>query len=204
MNLLIVDDHPLFRIALRQILSAEFNEAVFGEAANPLELFEQITSRPWDAVILDVTLPGWGGLELLKELRAARPQTPIIVTTSRPDEQFALKCLRLGANGYLRKDLAAEELAAAVRRVISGGRYVATGVAGATPPGAAGTHQQLSQREFEVLRLIAVGKSIKEIGGELGLSVKTISTYRTRLLEKVQLHTNAELVRYAIDHHLVE
>ena len=200
---MIVDDHPLFRIALRQILSVEFNEAVFGEAANPLELFEQISKCSWDAVILDATLPGWGGLELLKELRAARPGMPIIVTTSRPDEQFAMKCLRLGANGYLTKDLAAKELAAAVRRVIGGGRYVATGVTGARPADAS-THQRLSQREFEVLRLIAAGKSIKQIGGELGLSVKTISTYRTRLLEKVQLHTNAELVRYAIDHHLVE
>lgn len=209
MKILITDDHAVVRQGIKQILAAEFKKAEFGEAGNAQDSIKKVTEQPWDVAILDVTMPGRGGLEVLKDMKQLRPKMPVLMLSMHPEDQFAVRMLKAGASGYMTKESAADELVGAVRKVMSGGRYVSPALAEKmasylaidvqTPP-----HERLSDREFLVLRMIASGKPVSAIAKELSLSVKTISTYRTRILEKTGMANSAELTHYAIQNHLVE
>jgi two-component system, NarL family, invasion response regulator UvrY len=208
MKILITDDHAVVRQGLKQILLEEFTRAEFGEATNAQEAIERVWRENWDVVVLDITMPGRSGLEVLKEIKKSRPKLPVLVLSMHPEDQFAVRILKIGASGYMTKESAPNELVGAVKKVIAGGRYVSPALAEKmasylavdvqTPP-----HERLSDREFLVLRLIASGKTPTAIAKELALSVKTISTYRMRILEKMSMSNNAELTHYAIQNQLV-
>ncbi len=206
---LLADDHAVVRRGLREMLAEEFPDAIFGEAATAQETLEQSWRQPWDLVILDITMPGRSGLDVLQDLRAAQPKTPVLVQSMHAEDQFAMRVFKNGAAGYITKDSLADELLRAVRRVLEGGRYVSDSLAeklagflsaDTTRPG----HELLSDREFQILRMLARGQAIKEIGAELSLSIKTISTYRARVLQKLNVRTNSELVQYAMREGLIE
>jgi len=209
MRILLTDDHAVVRQGLKQILAAEFKKAEFGEAGNASEAIEKIWRESWDVAVLDVSMPGRSGLEVLKEIKRSRPRLPVLVLSMHPEDQFAVRLLKAGAAGYMTKESAPAELVGAVKKVMAGGRYVSPALAEKmasylavdvqTPP-----HERLSDREFLVLRLIASGKPVSAIAKELSLSVKTISTYRTRILQKMGMANSAELTHYAIQNHLVE
>ena len=208
MHVLIVDDHAVVREGLKQILRVDLPEAEFGEAATGSEAVELIWQRPWDVVVLDINLPGRSGVEVLKDIRQSKPHLPVLVMSVHSEDQYALRVLRAGAAGYITKDSADELLVAAVRRVLAGGRYVSPALAERlaahlTEDLHRPIHELLSDREFEVFRHLAAGKTVKEIGAVMSLSVKTISTYRTRILDKTQFKTNADIMRYAVHHGLM-
>jgi two-component system invasion response regulator UvrY len=193
---------------LKQILADEFTNAVFGEAGNAHEALTKIWHAAWDLVVLDITMPGRSGLEVLREIKKGFPGLPVLVLSMHPENQFAVRVLKCGAAGYLTKESAPEQLVGAVKKVVAGGRYVSSALAERLASHLAAGNQRppqelLSDREFQVLRLIASGKIVSEIARDLCLSVKTISTYRTRILEKMELKNNAELMHYAIQHQLV-
>ncbi|HYY93141.1 MAG TPA: response regulator transcription factor [Pyrinomonadaceae bacterium] len=208
MRVLIADDHAVVRRGLTQLLAEEYPALSVGEARDASEVLQLARAQDWDIIILDISMPGRSGLEVLKELRQARPKVPVLVLTSHPEEQYALRVLKAGAGGYMTKEGAPEHLIEAVRRVAAGGRYIGpklaellaanVGVDAERPP-----HESLSDREYLVLCLIGSGKTVGEIAAELSLSVKTVSTYRARLLEKMGMKTNAELMIYAIKNGLV-
>lgn len=209
MRVLIADDHAVFRRGLRETLAEFFFKVTFGEAKTAQETVESVRRHDWDVVILDISMPGKSGLDVLDELRRLRPRLPILLLSMHPEEQFARRALKAGAAGYLTKESVPEELKEAVRKVVAGGRYVSATLAeklavdlreGADTP----LHELLSDREFQVLRMIASGRSVKDIAEELSLSVKTVSTYRSRILEKSGMKTNAELIRYALQSQLVD
>ena len=208
MRVLIVDDHAIVRRGLRALLSDEFHGAAFGEASNARQALEELRKGKWDVALLDITLPGKSGLELLKEFKAAQPKLPVLVLSAHPEDQFAVRVLKAGAGGYMTKERAPEELAKAIRKVLAGGQYVSPALAeklalrvrkdiALTP------HETLSDREYEIMCLIASGKTVTEIAGELSLSPKTISTYRVRVLEKLGVKNSAAIVQYAIRNGLV-
>ncbi len=208
MKILIADDHAVVRNGLRLILKESYKEAVFGEAGDSSQALEAALSDTWDLIILDVSMPGRGGLDVLKEIRAQRPAVPVLILSMYTERQFAVRAFRVGASGYLTKASAGGELLSAVKRLLGGGRYVSSALAellvselGSESVGM--SHERLSDREFEILRRIASGKTVKEIADELFLSVNTVSTYRTRVLEKMSMRTNAELTHYAISNELV-
>jgi DNA-binding NarL/FixJ family response regulator len=208
MRILIADDHAVVRQGLKQILAEEFKRAEYGEASNVQEAIDKVWKENWDVVVLDITMPGRSGLEVLKEIKKSRPKLPVLMLSMHPEDQFAVRLLKIGASGYMTKESAPNELVGAVKKVVAGGRYVSAALAEKmasylaidvqTPP-----HERLSDREFLVLRLIASGKTPTAIAKELGLSVKTISTYRMRILEKMSMANNAELTHYAIQNNLV-
>src|ERR1051326_3932884 len=208
MRILLADDHAVVRHGLKQILADEFKRATFGEARNAQEALNLVWKESWDVAILDITMPGRSGLEVLKEIKKSRPKLPVLVLSMHPEDQFAVRILKIGASGYMTKESAPNELVGAVKKVIAGGRYVSPSLAEKmasylaidvqTPP-----HERLSDREFLVLRLIGSGKTPTAIGKELGLSVNTISTYRMRILEKMDMANNAELTHYAIQNNLL-
>lgn len=209
MRILIADDHAVVRQGLKQILAGAFKRASFGEAANSTQALERVWKETWDIVILDLTMPGRSGLEVLKEIKHAHPKLPVLMLSMHPEDQFAVRMLKAGASGYMTKESAPDELVGAVKKAIAGGRYVSARLAekmalllANDSPGA--PHENLSDREFLILRLIASGKSVSIIARELALSVKTVSTYRTRLLEKMDMVNNAQLLRYAFQNNLVE
>lgn len=209
MRILLADDHAVVRHGLKQILMDEFKRAEFGEARNAHEALRLVWNEPWDAVVLDITMPGRSGLEVLREIKKSKPKLPVLVLSMHPENQFAVRVLKRGAAGYMTKESAPDELVGAIKKVLAGGRYVSASLADALASYVSSDTQQpaqelLSDREFQVLRLIASGKTVSEIAKELSLSVKTVSTYRTRILEKMGLRNNAELMRYAMQHHLVE
>jgi DNA-binding NarL/FixJ family response regulator len=209
MKILLVDDHEIVRRGLKDLLAEEFPKAVFGEANTVPQAREMIVQKEWNLVLLDINLPGGSGLDLLVELRQLRPQAAALVLSSYPEEEFALRSFKLGAAGYLTKASVADEMLTAVKKVLTGGKYVSTALAEkiATALGKGmdqELHETLSTRELEVLRLVATGRTIKEIAAELSLSEKTIGTYRSRISEKLRLSTNVELARYALKHRLVE
>ncbi len=199
----------MVRRGLKQILAEEFKRASFGEARNAQEALDLVWKEDWDVVVLDITMPGRSGLDVLREIKRSRPRLPVLVLSMHPENQFAVRVLKRGAAGYMTKESAPEELVGAIKKVLAGGRYVSNSLAEklatylssetSRPP-----QELLSDREFQVLRLLASGKIVSEIARELSLSVKTISTYRTRILEKMGLRNNAELMHYAIQHQLVE
>lgn len=209
MRIFLADDHSMVRSGMKLILTEAFKDAEFGEAEDCRQTLEAVLTHHWDLVILDVSMPGRGGLDVLKELRAQQPKTPVLVLSMYAEKQFAVRALRAGAAGYLTKARAATELVKAVEHILAGGRYVSAVLAeqlaaelGCTDGGV--LHERLSAREFQILRLIASGKTVKEIAHEMALSGNTISTYRTRILEKMKMRTNAELTNYAISNKLVE
>ena len=199
------------RQGLRLILADHFKKAVFGEARNAQEALGRIAKDKWDVLVLDVTMPGRSGLEVLRDIKQIRRQLPVLVLSMHPEDQFAVRMLKAGAAGYLTKESAGEELVGAINKVTQGGRYISTALAERMAlylvqdqdPHRA-PHERLSDREFQILRLIGLGKAVSEIAKELSLSVKTISTYRARVLRKMNMKHNAELTRYALQRSLVD
>jgi two-component system, NarL family, invasion response regulator UvrY len=208
LKILLADDHAVVRLGLKQILAEEFPRAVFGEARNTQEALMLLMKENWDVVVLDITMPGRSGLEVLREIKKSRPNLPVLVLSMHPESQFAVRVFTQGASGYITKESAPEELAGAIKKVLAGGRYVSAALAQALAVRLSGdshkpAQELLSDREFHVLCLIASGKIVSQIARELSLSVKTISTYRARILEKMGMRNNAELMRYAMEHRLV-
>ena len=207
MRILLVDDHPVVRQGIRTILTDRLKGAVVGEAADAATALVQVRSGDWDVVVADISLPGTNGLDLIKELRRLQPALPTIVLSMHPASQFARRALAAGATGYLTKDSAPEEFIIAIEEARRGRRYVGRdgGEAGRWSTRAAGTaHDALSDREYQVLRMLGSGQTVSDIARDLGLSVKTVSTYRMRVLEKLGMRTNAELMRYAIENGLLD
>lgn len=207
MKFLIADDHAIVRKGLAQILCEEFPAATVTEVANSNEVLDEVRKHIWDVILLDISMPGRNGIETLKQIRTEGIKAPILMLSMHPEDQYAVRVLRAGASGFLNKESATDELLAAVRKVLSGKKYISAAVAEKLAETASGegekpAHELLSDREMQVMQLIASGKTVSEIGDELSLSVNTISTYRTRLLEKLNLSNNAELTRYAIDNKL--
>ncbi len=208
-KVLIADDHPIVRQGLRQILSGTDDLVVAGEAANGQATLDQVRAGNWDVLVLDMTMPDRSGLDILKVLSHEQPQLPVLILSIHAEEQFAVRVLKAGASGYLTKENAPDELVKAIRKVVSGGKYISPSLAESLALSLdtafdGPRHETLSDREFQVMRLIGSGKTLADIADELALSAKTVSTYRTRLLAKLNFKTNAELVRYAIENGLVE
>lgn len=209
LRVLIADDHAIVRRGLIQILADEFPEIAVGEAENARRVLQLVREQQWDIVVLDISMPEKSGLEVLKELKQARPELPVLILTTHPEEQYALRVIRAGASGYITKESAVDHLVEAVRKVLRGGKYISPALAEllATRVGAdqeKPLHGTLSDREYEVMCLLASGKTPTEVADELSLSVKTVSTYRARILEKMGMKTNAELTYYAIKNHLID
>ena len=209
-RILIADDHPFVRYGVKHVLQDEFPGVELGEAASAPELLEQAGKKRWDMIVLDVTMPGRSGLDALHELKAQCPDIRVLVLSMHPEDQFAVRVLRAGAAGYLTKESIPDELVQAVRRILAGGKYIRSSVADLLAlqiqcgDGNQPLHARLSDREFQVLAMIARGKTVTTIADELSLSVKSISTYRSRILDKLNLKTTADLTRYAVHHNLVE
>lgn len=180
-----------------------------GEAKNAQEVLEQVRSHDWDLVILDVTMPGRSGLDVLRDLKQEQPKLPVLVLSMHPENQYGKRMLKAGASGYMNKESAPEELITAIRKVLAGGRYVSPALAEKLALDLSGEtcqplHERLSDRELEVLRMLGSGRTISQIADELHLSVTTVSTYRARILEKLNMTTTAELMHYALSNHLVD
>jgi DNA-binding NarL/FixJ family response regulator len=208
-NVIIADDHPIVRAGLKQIISEASGITVADEAANGAELLFFVRSRPYDVVLLDLTMPGMDGLDVLKQLKIDKPHLPVIILTIHPEAQYALRILKAGASGYLTKESAADELIHAIRKVHRSGKYISASLAekiafALDEDLAKQPHETLSDREYQVLCLIGQGKTVSQIADALALSVKTVSTYRTRILEKMHMENNAELIHYAVQNGLVD
>jgi DNA-binding NarL/FixJ family response regulator len=206
---LIADDHTVVRQGLMQIVARTFAGAVFAEARDAQEALNHVRQESWDIAILDVTMPGRSGLDIIKDIKQLRPKLPIIILSMYSEEQYAERALKAGASGYITKEKAAEELIEAIQKVLKGGRYVSAALAerwayDLTGGGEKEPHENLSGREYEVFRQIAGGKKPSEIAKTLHLSVKTVNTYRERILDKMRLKSTADLIRYAITNKLVE
>ena len=209
MRVLIIDDHEMVRRGLKDIFNDEFSELELGEAANSRAALELIAAKDWDLVLLDINIPGRNGLEVLTEIKRLHPRTPVLVVSAYPEQEFAIRALKLGASGYLNKGSASDEVVAAARKTMAGGKYV-TALLAEKLAATLGSdiqhapHETLSNRELQVLRMIASGQTIKEIAAELALSEKTVGTYRGRISTKMGLSTNVELTRYALQNHLAD
>lgn len=208
MRVIIADDHPIVRRGVRDILVESFPRLTIDEVDSAGALFAGLRGS-YDLVLLDLSLPDRNGLDCLGQIRKLHPSLPVLVLSMHAEEHFAVRALKSGAAGYVTKDKAAEELVRAIKKILGGGRYVSSELAERlaaelTGDRAQAPHERLSEREFRVLRLLASGKSVSEIGQELFLSVKTVSTYRSRLLNKMQMRSNAELTRYCIQNQLVD
>jgi len=208
-RILIADDHELLRRGLKGILAEVYKDVQIGEAGDGREALELAQKQKWDIVLLDINMPGRGGIEVLQDLKQQFPALPVLVLSAFPEKDYAVRAFKLGAAGYVSKQSASGELLAAVKKALSGGRYVtpllgealAAMVAGEAP---IAPHELLSNRELQVLRMVALGKALKEIAAELSLSEKTIGTYRMRISQKMGLSTNVEIARYAALHKLVD
>jgi two-component system, NarL family, invasion response regulator UvrY len=208
-RILLVDDHEVVRRGVKQMLAEAFAPASFGEAGNLPQARELLARQPWDLVLLDVNLPGGSGLELIERARQECPAAAVLVLSAYPEEEFAVRAFKLGAAGYLTKASLADEMVAAVHKVLGGGRYVSAALAerlalalGNNTPAA--PHEALSARELEVLRQVASGRTIKEIAQQMQLSEKTVATYRRRVSDKTGLSSNVDLTRYAMQHRLLD
>ena len=208
-KIIIVDDHPIVRQGLRQILSEEPDMEVFGEAQDPQEVIDLIHKQDWDIVVLDISMPGRGGLDVLKEIKQIRPKLPVLILSVHPEDQYAMRALKAGASGYLTKESAPDALVRAIRKILRGGKYVSSALAEklayhleaeAERP----LHETLSDREYQVMLMIASGKTTNAIAKEMALSVKTVSTYRARILEKMKMKTTADLTYYVIKNNLLD
>jgi two-component system invasion response regulator UvrY len=208
-KILIVDDHPVVRRGIKQILSEEDDISVIDELCDCNNLLKKVHNRKWDIVILDITFPNRNGLDVLQELKFEYPELPVLVLSVHPEEDYAVRAFKSGANGYINKTSVPDELIRAVRKVVKGENYVSQTVAeklaiafrdGDKMP----HHDDLSSREYQVICMIASGKPLKQIAGELCLSVKTVRTYRQRIMEKMRFKSNAQLIHYAIKMHLID
>lgn len=208
-KVLVADDHAVVRRGLRDILTATGDILVGGEAATAHDVRRLVREQRWDVVVLDISLPEGNGLDLTADIRRERPETPVLILTVHSEKQYAIRAIKAGAAGFLTKESAPDKLIDAVRKIAGGGRYVsaelaetlASLLAGETP---SQPHDRLSDREFEILKMLASGKTVSQVAQTLALSVKTVSTHRTRLLKKMNMKTNAELTRYAMRSGLVE
>lgn len=208
-RILLVDDHPIVRQGIKQVLSGAFHPALVGEASNAEEGMSEIRNTEWDVMVLDLSLPGTSGLDLLKDLRRERPTLPVLILSMHPPDQFARRAMNAGASGYLTKDSNPNELIKAVGEVIAGRRYLNPSVieelvSNLRPERGQRPHEALSDREYQVLRMIGSGLTVSQVATRLSLSVKTVSTYRARVLEKMSMKTTAELMHYGIQHGLVD
>jgi two-component system, NarL family, invasion response regulator UvrY len=208
-RLLIVDDHPLVRRGIVEVLAKAFPGASIAEASDGAEALQAVYDGTWDLVVLDLSLPGRTGLDVLKEIRSANSQLPVLVLSMYPESQFATRALRAGASGYLNKGSPSEVLLSAVRKVLAGGKYISASLGESLAADldhdfSRPLHECLSNREYDVMLRIASGKTVSEIAEEIHLSVKTISTYRARILEKMRMRNNAELTQYGMREKLVE
>jgi DNA-binding NarL/FixJ family response regulator len=202
-KILLVDDHAMVRAGLQRILGEDIKPAIFGEADSSAAALDRVRTEPWDIVVLDLSLPGRSGLETVKDIHALRSGLPILVMTMYAEDQYAVRAFRAGAAGYITKGSSPDDLVAAVRKVAAGGKYVSplAGEALATGLGSrseASAHASLSDRELQVLRMFGAGKTVGEIGADLALSPKTVSTYRARILQKLGMRTTAQLVHYCL------
>ena len=208
MRVLIADDHPVVRHGLRQMLAQESDFTVVGEARDGQEVIDLCGRVAWDVAVVDYHMPGKNGLELVKELRQRYPGRSVLILSMYPEDTYAVRALKAGASGYLTKESAPEDLVAAIRKVAAGGKYVTPALGerlalDLEDSRGAPTHEMLSDREYQIMWMIVSGKALTQIGQELGLSPNTISTYRARILRKMGMKNNAELLHYAIQHHLV-
>jgi DNA-binding NarL/FixJ family response regulator len=209
LRVILCDDHPIFREGLKKILSQYRDIAVSAEVGTGRELLAAVEGGSFDVAVLDISLPDMNGLDVLKTLASSRTSCPAIMLSMHPEEQYAVRALRAGAAGYIEKASVPDELVDAIRKVARGGRYVSPALAERLAGELGGDsrkapHELLSDREYQVMCLLASGKGIKEIGGELNLSPATVATYRARVLSKIRLKNTAELIRYALDHRLIE
>lgn len=207
-RVIIVDDHPVVRRGMKQIINAETNMRVIAEADNAREAISVIRKIECDMVVLDITLPGTSGIDVLQQVKTERPNLPVLILSVHAAEQYACRTLKAGASGYLMKDSLPEDLIGAIRKIAMGGKYISPSfaemLAAQVVSGETSPDQKLSDREFQILCLIASGKTLKEIGESLCISGKTVSTYRARILEKMGMKTNAEMITYALKHKLIE
>jgi DNA-binding NarL/FixJ family response regulator len=208
-RIFITDDHSLIREGFKKILNEEKDISIIGEAANSRDTMSFVLNNKLDILILDLNLPDKSGLDLLKELKAIKPEIKILILSMHPEDRFAMRVLKSGASGYVTKESAGGELVKAIRKVYNGGKYVSESLAEILAFEVQGNldkpiHELLSDREFQVLQMIASGKTLAEISGTLSLAVTTVSTYRARILEKLNLHSNAELIHYAITNKLLD
>lgn len=208
-RVLLADDHNIVRAGVREILSDTADIEVAGEAVNGHEVMALVREREFDVAVLDMSMPGRSGIDLIRQVKAERPRLKVLVLSAHSEEQYAVRALKAGASGYLTKESVADALVAAIRRVAGGGAYVSPETAerlalGMNQDVAAAPHTLLSDREFEVFRMIAQGRSVTEIAVALALSVKTVSTHKARIMQKMNLANPAELIRYALDHNLLE
>ncbi len=208
-KILVADDHAIVRKGLIQIISEVPGMHVVDEASNGIEAMQKLLEKDYDIVLLDISMPGRSGLDILRAIKNKKPKIPVLVLSVHPEEQYAIRAIKAGASGYLTKDSAPDELIAAIKKISKGGKYVTTSLAEKLlyelePSDEKPGHEILSDREYQVMCMFALGKTLKEIAKELSLSIQTISTYRMRILEKMKMNTLAEVIRYAIKHGLVE
>lgn len=208
MNILVADDHAVVRKGLIQLLREEFLSVDITEAGDSADVYKKIKGKVWDCILLDISMPGPNGVEILKQLRADGIKAPILMLSIHPEEQYAIRVLKAGANGFMNKNSAIDELTIAVRKVLSGGKYItpslaemlAANVGSAEKQG----HELLSDREMQIFQLLAAGRSISEIADEVALGSSTVSTYRARIMEKMGMDNNADLTRYALNNGLIQ
>jgi DNA-binding NarL/FixJ family response regulator len=209
LNILIADDHPIVREGIRQVIENNFEVNVIDEVGTSQEVLEKVWKQHYDIILLDISMPGRSGLEVLRQLRREQYQSPILILSVHPEKQYAVRALKAGASGYLTKMSATEELEDAIRILLKGEKYISSSLAKALAEyiesgERESPHEILTDREFEVMSMIAAGNSLKEIAHELTLSVKTISAHRAHILKKMNMSSNAELIRYAIERNLLE
>ena len=207
-HILIADDHAIVRKGLKQIIQEEYPSAVIGEVSDVESLIAESIRNHWDVIICDINMPGRSGLEALKQIKEIKPSLPVLMMSMYSEEQYAVRVLKGGAAGYLTKDKVHEELINAINTVKIGRKYITPSIAeklaeSLTNPLEKAPHELLSNREFDVLKLLASGKAVSEIASQLNLSATTVSTYRSRVLDKLQMKTNAELTRYALENGLI-
>ena len=208
LRILIADDHSVVRKGLRQILSDEFPTAEITEVADAEELIKNVMAARWDVVVSDLSMPGRSGMDALQQIKLSCPDLPVLILSIHPEEQYAIRALKSGASGYLSKDTAPDELVKAVKKVLLGKKYISQAIAEKlantfSPDAAIHEHETLSDREFDVMKLLANGKSVSEIAEMLSLSVTTVSTYRARVMVKMGLRSNSDLTKYAIENKLI-
>jgi len=209
MHILIADDHAVVRRGLKDILAETLPNLSFSEAGNGDEVLRLLLGNTFNLLVLDINMPGRSGLDVLRDVKHDYPRLPVIILSMHPEDQYAMRCLRAGAAAYINKDSAPDELSIATRKILSGGRYISPRMAEKLvsqfdEPNEKLPHESLSDREHEVMRMIASGVSLTEIGDRLHVSVKTVSTYRARIMEKMKMSSNAEMTRYAMVHQLIE
>ncbi len=208
-RIVIADDHTIVREGLKQVLSAASDLTVVGEAQNGQEVMQRVRELEFDVLLLDMSMPGKSGIELIKQVRAEKPKLRVLVLSMHQEQQYAVRAIKAGASGYLTKESASAQLVSAIRKVAGGGAFITEAVAeqlalGAMPQADGPPHSALSDREFQVFRLLVSGKAVSNIADELNLSVKTVSTHKARIMQKMNMSNPTELIRYALQHRLID